>query len=471
MSHTATELQYDNISTLENKTPQFQIWAFWIALFISGAIAAVLYKNQQSTLAFIIMGIPFAISMLVAPQIAFYVYFFWQAFDASMAASETAVFTPAKALSLFIVALYLVSIGRIRTQILVSKKFVWIMLAFSVIGIVGSTWAIASFASLRYGLQIFVQLVLVIAVLQFIDSPARIRTLMFWCFGGGVLAAITMIITGGVSSQYSRGTLGEYANPNTTALAFSVALMCLPILILYSKKRILLFCVYIIGALIILLGMMKTGSRSSILAVFGSICIGAVLSRNSGTIKKIFIPALVCIVIFGTWQFVSQSGLIDEKSKEHLGSLIGKGSEQDSNSRLNIWATALHVYANHGLITGFGFGNTAFAMEKYQMEFVDIHNTILSSLMDGGPIGFGLFMTGLALLFIFVWRIKNHNTRMVAIMMFFYLIINCGTHTIHFTKWFWIPVTICLLLAEGSKREEIQNELASTEFREDSETI
>ena len=36
------------------------------------------------------------------------------------------------------------------------------------------------------------------------------------------------MLVAGVSAQFGRGTLGEFANPNTTALALSVTGVCIP---------------------------------------------------------------------------------------------------------------------------------------------------------------------------------------------------------------------------------------------------
>ena len=80
-----------------------------------------------------------------------------------------------------------------------------------------------------------IQVFLAVITMHFIDDRRRIRTLLFWCFIGGVMASAAMIVTGGVSSQFGRGTLGEFANPNSTALALSVSLICVPCIICYGK--------------------------------------------------------------------------------------------------------------------------------------------------------------------------------------------------------------------------------------------
>ena len=213
--------------------------------------------------------------------------------------------------------------------------------------------------------------------------------------------------------------------------------------------------------------MMKTGSRANLIAVFAAVSIGSLFGKSSGVVKRIMIPLVTCSILIGTWYYVSQSSLLDVKSQEHLGSVFQGGiKDEGSHGRTAIWKSALSVYVNHGFISGFGFGNTAFAMQKYQYDFIDIHNTLLSSLMDGGPIGFGLFIGGLIMLFFIVKRIQHPGTNIVAMMVYIYLILNSLTHTIHFTKWFWIPVTICLLLAEEDVRTQQEASLLNDNSQE-----
>jgi O-antigen ligase len=100
-----------------------------------------------------------------------------------------------------------------------------------------------------------------------------------------------------------------------------------------------------------------------------------------------------------------------------------------------------------------------FALEQKTGVQKDIHSVYLGALVDGGPIGFGLLMYSLWKLYAAVRSIGKKRAAMPAMVVLVLLLFSGLTHTIHFTKWFWVPATICLLLAEQAARERRYAEL------------
>jgi hypothetical protein len=429
-------------------------YIFWSLLGLSSLVGGFLYYAGAPIVGLVFIGVVLAGSAIVAPQLAFYLYFGWQAFDAVFLSGPKAVFTPAKVFALFIIAVYLISVGRIRHKILLSKPVIGAMFMFGLFGLLLSFQSIAPLVSVRYSLQILVQLVIVLGALHFLDSAERIRTAFLCCFLGGVAAGIMMIVTGGISASYGRGTLGEYANPNTTGLALSVSFIALPGLWVTKKFRIY-YLPCIVGALFILIGILNTGSRAALVAVFMALGTGALFAKGAGLFRRFLIPATIIILIGGSVLYLISLNVLQEKSQERLDAMI---SRQESGEgyyvRSYIWKRALSTYSEHNPLFGFGFGNTAPALAIHRGEYRDIHSSLIGPLVDSGPIGFGLFCTGLILLFVKVRNIKDVRMNIIATMIFMFILLSSLTHTIHFTKWFWIPVTMCLLLVEQSKRQE-----------------
>ena len=93
-------------------------------------------------------------------------------------------------------------------------------------------------------------------------------------------------------------------------------------------------------------------------------------------------------------------------------------------------------------------GNTRFAMERKFGGAYDIHNSYLAPLVDTGPIGAALFWAAIVVVIRRVRAIEVARAGVPAMMMLVYVLFTGLTHTFHSTKWFWIPMTVCLLFAE-----------------------
>jgi len=429
---------------------------FWSALGFGCLLGAVFYYfTGIKMLAFAMVGIVLAASVFIAPQMAFYLYFGWQVFDAVFLASPTQIFTPAKAFALFIILIYFLSLGRIQHKILASKPVIVMMAIFGLFGLLTSFQAIVPLRAILFSLQILVQSFLVVVALHILDSTRRIHTAFFCCYAAGVVAGMIMLLGGGVSSRYSRGTLGEYANPTTTSLALSVSFIALPGLWILKKPKIFyLLCVA--GAIPIIIGIMNTGARAPLFAIFMGLGLGILFAKGTGLFKRVIIPAMIVVLIGGTIIYVLSANILMGESQERLEALVFRQTTAGGlETRTAIWSIAFTEYVKHSPLLGFGFANTAPALERYVGWYRDIHNSLLGPLVDSGPIGFTLFVVALALLFKKVHGIRNVRMNVIATMIYIYILSSMLTHTIHFTKWFWIPVTMCLLLVEQGKREEL----------------
>jgi len=438
---------------------------FWVAFVPSCLAAFFLYRIGYLWPALIPVAVVLAVAMLIAPQVAFYLYFGWQALDPIFLTAEGTILTPAKALALFMILLYAVSLGKIRQRILVSRSTIIAMLLFGLWGLLTSPLAIAYLVALKNSAQVLIQVILIAGAIHFLDSRKRVFFAFFWCFLGGVLVGIQMLITGGISPQFLRATLGEYANPQTTCFALSVSLIALcGLWSLEKPKKLLVF--YLSGAVVLLVAMMRTGSRASLIAVFVALSIGIILAKRVKIAKRILISVVISIILVGGVLYILTLGVLQEQSQERLEAMVVKGRIESAagSGRSAILKRVLSTYYENWSIFGWGFGNSATAMELYRGERRDIHNSLLSPLCDSGPIGFTLFISGLILLYLKVRGVSNPRMNAAAIMIYIFLILSSLVHTAHFTKWFWIPVTMCLLLAEQSKREEYSDYAVTQEW-------
>ncbi len=410
--------------------------------------------------AYAIVGTAFLAAVIASPEIGLYVYFLIQAFDQAFVESHEAVFTPSKALAPLIIAVYLLRPERALAPIVCSRPYIMAMLGFGLYGIVMAVFSLEPLASVRYGGQIIVQVILIVVALHRLVDRERISRALLFTVASGTLAAIVMIATGGRSEQFSRATLGEFTNPNTAALAISLSLLSIPAAWAFTTHR-LVRAILLCCAPLMLTAMLMTGSRSALVATAVAALLATITARGLHPVLRFVIPAVGATVILVTGLLVLQSGLLQKQSQERIEAFV-EGREGRQEARYFIWIEALSTFAQQPW--GFGYGNTAFAMEKHRGFFLDIHSTYLSALVDGGPVSVGLFVFGLGVLFTRMRLIRAPGAAVGASTLVWYVLVSGITHTIHFSKWFWIPVTLTLVMAEFARRQQLAAAAAPRAF-------
>lgn len=422
-----------------------------------GLISGLIYLSGGENIGLIIAGVACAIAAIIAPELGFYGYLAWQALDPTFVTERSTVLTPSKVLALCLLANYVLGVWRRKTPMLVSKRFVWTMLAFGGFGLLYFPIAVDRQVTVRFAGQIIVQVLLVVAAIHTLRTRLTISRALFFTVLGGVVASGVMLIGGGKSGAFQRSTLAEFANPNSTALALAVSLMTVPAAwALHRNKLARLF--YLLAAPIILAATMQTGSRAILVAIVIAVGFGGFLAHGSGKVKRLLIPAICLAVLLGTAAYLFSAAVLNPVSQERIEAFVQRQGSMRGESRLYIWELVLRTYLHRPW--GFGFGNTQFYLvQEHGLQF-GAHSSYISALVDGGPIGFGLFIFGLVELLRRVIGIRQANPGIPAAMMFCFIGLSALTHTVHFTKWFWIPVTICLLLAEQTQRERLQQRAA-----------
>lgn len=428
----------------------------WAVLGVCSLSAFFIYRLGETWLAIGIVGVTIGATMFIAPQVAFYIYFGWQALDLFFLDPEaTGVITPAKVLALFMVLVYVVSFGRIRQRILVSKSVIIIMFVFGLVGLLGTPLALNKLVALKYAGQVLIQVILVAGALHFLDNEKRISSAFFWCFVGGVLASVIMLTTEEIG-QF-RAMIGESSNAAASALAFTISMVAILGLWNFKKyRKYLLF--YVLGSVVLFIAMIRTGSRASLLALFVSPPAGMLIARGVKLSKRVLVPVLLSLVIVLGSIYVLSLRIIEAQSQQRLEEMIktGRAESGSGGERMGILRRVIATYFEHHAAFGWGFGNSNIAMQLYRSEKRDIHNSFLGPLVDAGPIGFILFNTGLLLLYLKIRGISDPGMNASASIIYVFLILSAISQQTHFTKWFWIPFTMCLLLAEQSKRKELE---------------
>lgn len=440
----------------EDAGARSDILAAGVILLPAGLVAGALYFAGSTNVGMVIVGLAFVAACFAAPPIGFYAYFAFQALDAAFTTGFEDAFTPAKALGPFLLLPWFVWYSRSRVSALISKPFVGWMCAFGMFGVFTAPFAYLPLAGVRYGSQVVVQAIMLIAAVQMLDHPRYIARALFWAVMGGVILAAAIFLTGGVSSQFGRTTFGEYANPNTTAMALAISLAVIPAAWAMTENK-LYYIFYLLAPPFMLGAMFQTGSRSAIASLIVGSTAGVVFAKGGNIAKRALIAGVSLTIVLGSLFFASQSGLMGKIAQERIQAFILGRESVATDSRSYIWAMSLQTYMSHPAI-GCGYGNSAVAFLEHHGLERDVHNTYLGALVDGGPVAAALMAYSLWLLFRAVRRAGGSRVGIPAMILLFVLLFSGISHTIQFTKWFWVPATICLLLAEFAERQRIEQE-------------
>jgi O-antigen ligase len=149
-------------------------------------------------------------------------------------------------------------------------------------------------------------------------------------------------------------------------------------LVLFSKKNSRLFKLYLFSAIIILLGIIGSQTRSAWLGLIFVILLGTYIKN-----RKYFIYAIVVLFISSVIVF-----LIFPDIQARFSSIF---SAAENEGRLNIWHTSYIVFKENWLV-GVGHGNFDFNFEKFKVPgFYDAgghaHNDYLNVAVLNGILG------------------------------------------------------------------------------------
>lgn len=444
-------LTYPAIAVEEGASSRADIMTFLLVLLPALVLASVFYIAGVTYAAFWIAGIAFVVSCFIAPQIGVYAYFAFQALDAAFVADAQARFSPAKALGPFLLLTWLFYLWRRRADVLVSRSFIVTMIAFGLYGLITASFAYYPLEAFRFSGQIVVQALMIIMAIHVLDTRRYVARAMFWTVVGGLVATTWIFLTGGTSHRFTRSTLGEYANPNTTAIALSIAIAAVPGAWALTRVR-LSYPLLMVAVPFMFVAMLMSGTRSALISILFAFSVCIVFARGTGIVKRLLASMALLIITVGALQFALSSGLLGKVSHDRIAAFLEDTSVVSQDSRLYIWRMTFDTYLRDPLL-GVGYGNSVFANLERHGWLIDVHSDVFGALVDGGPIAFAIFLYALWLLFKAVRRTFGTTLGVPSLVIIVIPLISGLTHRLVFSKWFWVPITLCLLLAEQAERE------------------
>jgi O-antigen ligase len=197
-------------------------------------------------------------------------------------------------------------------------------------------------------------------IIQFFDGVEYIRNKPLAPLGGFFRSS------GGYSSWFA------FAGNQLFVFAFVITF------VLFSEKKLRLFKFFLVAAIVILLSIIGSQTRSAWLGLIFVILLGTFLRSKKYFIYAIGVLLLSSVIVF----------LIFPDIQARFSSIF---SAAQNKGRLNIWHTSWIIFKENWLV-GIGHGNFDFNFEKYKVPgFYDAgghaHNDYLNVAVLNGIIG------------------------------------------------------------------------------------
>ncbi len=415
-------------------------------------IAGLLYVSGLNEVALGVAAAGALISTLIAPEVGLYIYFMTLPFDQMWIQEKGEWMTPGKIIGPVVLLICALHMRRERQPVRESSSIVAVMLAFGLWGFVTACWAVVPLLAIKVAGQVVVQVLLIVVTVSRLNDRVRLGRALLFAFLAALLASFLMMTGRAGSTQWARATMGEFFDPNAVALALLTALFALPAAWKSVRSRLLRLGV-LIAAPVVVVATVMTGSRMGLVMMVGVPVVGMLLSGRAKALYRLFVPALALALALGTFWYTMHSANVSDYTRERYDEMLSGRLNVKGEGRIVILMTALTNYLHEPL--GYGYGNTAAGLGLQAGLAATVHDNVFSLLIEGGPVAFALMLSGYWLLFLCVRRVRAPDLQLPTAMMFGVVVLSSCLLQTYQSKYFWIPVTFCLLLAEQSRREEL----------------
>lgn len=419
--------------------------------------AAVAWRLDMPELAAAVLGPILVALFLFQLSAPFYAYGFLQAVDPMFIVNR--YFTAGKFIGIFLIVAALLHFRKLSVWGWPRHARPIVIWSFAFLGSasVSVLWSADPVRSLVAAAQIGVQVVLVIVTVNAaLAFPRLVPRVLIWIALGAAAASFYLLVFGLAQSSYGRATLSDETNPNTAALGLAISFGCLPLLYTLWESVIIRA-----GALLIagctLTALFHTGSRAAVLAALISLPVAILFTRAGSMLKKLCLVCVIVVAAYGAGLVILRYADLGEKAHERLALILGVeggrsvSAEVLENSRMELWKLHLESWLGTGGL-GTGVGVSARAIEARYGWHIDVHSSMIGSLVEMGPIGFAAFC-GLIIATARCIRFVNDAPCRVGLMML--LVTACLfmlTHTTYTTKWFWFPFAFIAAVVELDAR-------------------
>lgn len=359
-------------------------------------------------------------------------------------------------LGIAVLSVWVLRFLRVGKKIQIAKRPTLMALLWLIWGLLSVFWAQNQVAAFGRAVTL-VQLIAFSCLMQvMVTDDRRLRTLLTAYFVASVLFALLAIGTA-ISAELRRAALTEGQNPNALARALGVGLLMVPYLLgqlRLARRRI----VTIVGACVLGLAILLTGSRSTWVGLVATFSFNWFLSRPVKLRSAIAVAIAVVVGIMGLYHV----RVIDEWMVQRIVTIPDIEATRGGGGRMNIWAVGWEMVKANPLL-GVGLDNFPTRFEDYiytarlrwggygVLPGRDPHSIFLSVQAELGIIGLVIFLAFLCIIFRDLLPYRCDSRAILGILLLWFMVF-CGiAEPILYRKHFWlvlglataIPMVIC----------------------------
>jgi O-antigen ligase len=269
-----------------------------------------------------------------------------------------------------------------------------------------------------------------------------------------VLLSLLMIL--GIGTEEIQGRLWIFGqNPNSVAGTVAIGFLCLMghVYGRFEKCSAITRIFILIGIGIVLMALLKTGSRGGLVALTVGVLAFLLKGKSLGT--KIKITAIVCLgLVIILWvTFTNEAMRIRFEETVLEGSLSG---------REEILPVAFEMFQERPLL-GWGPVNHIYELgSRLGLSTRDPHNLYLWLLNEGGIVGALPFFIGFLLCGLSAWNARKGKSGVIPMAFIMVILVIDLKGTYHYGKIFWFIMAYATASAYANNFNKIDKFLPKT---------
>lgn len=288
----------------------------------------------------------------------------------------------------------------------------------------------------------FLQLLFSMFILwSVLDSRERVRWALQAFVAGAIIVALIVFYNyaqGNVTRWTRRASIAG-VDENDIALVLAIALPAALYLATTAGTRIkrrvsmLLNFTYVPAGII---AITMTGSRGGVASMLPFLVYGLYLAWRSRARGALWLIVLVPIIVFVVWTFAPDAPL------QRIATTFEEIDSGNVSGRGTIWAEGLEQWLSGGFYSIFGLGSGGYVWSVGRAA----HSTPLSILVEGGVIGFVLFL-GIIISLALICRRAQPAARAVCLAMLASWFIGTLALSWEYRKPTWVVWSLVLCVA------------------------
>ncbi len=417
-----------------------------LILILSGLVSYLIYSSQYTILYLIFLIMLFFIMMIVDFRFLVYYYMLFGALTDPGLAKLWGI-SVNWLRNTFLVGLYSLYLFFFLKRFNVYKKdenfkiFIYGVIPFLLYISTTIFWSVSPADSLRYIPKYILSILLGLIVL--LDEQLDVKKSIKFIFYGAFIFIITSIFAEYLSDKGIFGRASEYfegfsgRHQSKYYIVFIIVFFLSGLITRYFKRSFITLLGIAISFIILILILQRGAFLALILSfVFISIFMIRRFSVRSAVLSLILIVgiSIAIYILFKRPEFQEYTFVSQRYGLEDFLNFISRGDFQSAiniiafKGRLEMWEGSLEMFKNK--LFGQGLATTAVEMEEVVGQYLELHNDFLQFLIEGGYVGFILYVIMWYNLFRLSWRFRKTTDKTLK-----FLALTIGAYTAGLFGW------------------------------------